>query len=157
VSRARWVLVILLVAFAGIQAIRANRDNPPIDPARTIEAVLNPPKDVDEILTRACGDCHSNATRWPWYTNVAPLAWWIADHVHEGRSELNLSDWAKLPAERQARKLEKMCRLMQKHAMPLASYRLAHGEARLSTAEIQKVCDWAAHESERLGGASEPK
>jgi hypothetical protein len=62
------------------------------------------------VLDRACNDCHSNQTRWPWYTNVAPVSWFVINHVNEGRRKMNFSDWAQYSQDEQARLFKKICR-----------------------------------------------
>lgn len=156
--RLRKTLKIVLLVLAGllvvIQVFRPTRDNPPEDPARTLQAVLSPPAEVEAILDRACADCHSNRTRWPWYTNVAPVSWFVAEHVHEGRRELSFSSWADYPAARQARKLQGMCREARSGDMPLGSYTLIHRDGKLSKADIETLCAWTAREHDRLAATA---
>ena len=80
--------------------VRPAMTNPPVDESQTIVARAQVPPEVASILDRSCRDCHSNKTVWPWYTHVAPVSWWLADHVDHGRKDLNLSEWGKLPADR---------------------------------------------------------
>jgi hypothetical protein len=133
-----------------IQLFRPTRDNPAEDPQKTIEAVLSPPPEVDAILMRGCGDCHSNRTRWPWYTNVAPVSWFVAGHVHDGRKKLSFSTWGDLPVEKQAKRLKGICKLSQEKEMPLSSYLLIHTDAKLSDADVKTLCDWTDQTSARL-------
>ena len=88
---------------AGIQLIRPARTNPPVDQSHTLEAVVFVPPKIESILQRACDDCHSDLTRWPWYSNVAPVSWFVIDHVDSGRLHVNFSEWfrrdTKNPAE----------------------------------------------------------
>jgi hypothetical protein len=134
---------VLLLGFLVIQLFRPDRTNPKVDPARTIQALMNPPADVMAILDRSCGDCHSSHTRWPWYTNVAPVSWFVAGHVKEGRQHLNLDDWAKVSPDRWARKARGLCNITKKNAMPLASYLIIHKDAKVSDADKQTLCAWA--------------
>src|SRR3977135_844868 len=99
----KWTLIVLVCLFVLIQLKRPARTNPAVDPAQTIEARAQVPAQVAAVLDRSCRDCHTNKTEWPWYTNVAPISWWITDHVNEGRQNLNLSEWARLHRERQDR------------------------------------------------------
>jgi hypothetical protein len=129
-----------------VQAYRPARDNPPIDAARTLEAAVSVPAGVEQILAGSCNDCHSDQTHWPWYSNVAPISWIIADHVTSGRRHLNFSEWLRPgvddPAEYTRQKLISACRELRLGRMPLLSYELLHPEARLSSAQIQAFCDW---------------
>src|SRR5690242_8181983 len=90
----KFVVIGLPVAAILIQAIRPDRTNPPEDPARTIKAASYMTPDVSAILDRACADCHSNRTVWPWYSNIAPVSWFVASDVHDGRRQFSMSDWA---------------------------------------------------------------
>src|ERR1700752_5055143 len=100
----KWVAIILIVVFIGIQFVRPARTNPPTDESQTIYARMQVPTEVKTIIDRSCRDCHSHKTEWPWYTQVTPVSWWIVDHVDTGRKDLNLSEWGKLPQDRQDRK-----------------------------------------------------
>ena len=104
----KWVLIVLICLFILIQLKRPARTNPAVDPSQTIEARTQISPQVAAIFDRSCRDCHSNKTDWPWYTNVAPVSWWIADHVAEGRKKLNLSEWGKLASDRQDKKLREI-------------------------------------------------
>ena len=76
-----------------IQFIRPAKTNPPIVRERTLEAAVAVPPEVEAILARSCNDCHSNGTEWPWYSNVAPVSFFVINHVNEGRRHLNFSEW----------------------------------------------------------------
>jgi hypothetical protein len=147
------LLVLAVLALVGAQLVRPDRTNPPEDPARTLEAALAPPPEVSAILARACADCHSSRTRWPWYTNVAPLSWWIADHIKDGRVEVSFSEWATYSPRKQAHKLEEMCEQVQQGGMPLGSYTLVHRDAKLSPADVKLLCEWTGRMRAKLSGA----
>ena len=146
----KWLVIALLVIFVGIQFIRPARTNPVIDQPQTIEAHVQMSPEVSSILARSCNDCHSNKTVWPWYTNVAPVSWWLSNHVNEGRHELNMSEWGRLPRDRQERKLRQMCDEVTDGMMPLSSYLPMHPTARLSEQDKKTLCDWTDTERERL-------
>lgn len=131
----------------GIQFIRPARTNPPVNPSHTLEAVVPVPKHVESILQRACNDCHSDLTRWPWYSNVAPVSWFVIDHVDSGRRQVNFSAWlprdiSKSPAEYTRERFEAICKQVQSHDMPLTSYLLMHRTASLSQDDIETICQW---------------
>ena len=91
----------------------------------------------------ACGDCHSNDTRWPWYSNVAPVSWFVIDHVNSGRRRFNYSDWPP-PRPDEARKvLKNTCDLVRKGDMPISNYLWMHKDARLSPRDIDVLCAWS--------------
>lgn len=143
----RIVLIVLIVVFVVGQAVRPNRTNPPIQAANVLQA----PADVQAILNRSCMDCHSNTTRWPWYTNISPLSWWIANHVKEGRHELNFSEFNTYSAKKAAHKMEEVCEQIEKGEMPLSGYAgPLHPDANLSASDKARLCEWAKSEQKRL-------
>jgi hypothetical protein len=145
----KWAAIALAVAFAAFQFIRPERTNPPIDETRTIQARTNITPEATAILSRSCNDCHSNLTRWPWYSNVAPVSWFVINHINEGRSEMNFSDWAQYSRREQEDLLRLICREVKSGAMPLKSYLWIHHDATLSSEDAKALCDWANAESQR--------
>lgn len=136
------------------QFFRPERSNPPSDASRDIRAHLQVSSEVDALLQRACQDCHTHNTSWPWYSNISPVSWFVAEHVNDGRRHLNFSDWAKYDAKRADHKLEEMVEVLEDRAMPLPSYLPLHGHARLSDEDIQTLVEWAKTERTRLKGES---
>src|SRR5437763_1560017 len=128
----KWLAIGLMIIVIGIQFIRPARTNPPVDESQTIAAHTQMTPQVGSILDRSCRDCHSNKTIWPWYTNVAPISWWLSNHVNEGRRDLNMSEWGRLPRDRQERKLRQICDQIEDGQMPLSTYLPMHPAARLS-------------------------
>lgn len=121
-----------------------------VDPALALTAHAAVPPDVAGVLRRACFDCHSNDTRWPWYTNVPPASWLIAHDVDAGRGQINFSRWGEYNPFDRADMLDKMCDLATKRKMPLWPYRLLHRDARLSDADVAALCRWTDTEATRL-------
>jgi hypothetical protein len=140
----------LVIVFAGMQFIRPDRTNPPLNASQSVQVTAAVPADVDKVLRRACYDCHSSETRWPWYSGVAPMAWGVADHVTEGRAEFNLSEWGSYPARKRVAVLEKMCDEVREGRMPLKQYLWLHRDATLSEADWKSICDWSTEEADRL-------
>lgn len=141
----------VLAAALGIQLVPLERTNPPT------RVVADPPADVDSVLRRACWDCHSNRTEWPWYSHVAPVSWYVAGDVRDGREHLNFTEWPDDPGE--ARDLiGEIGDQVESGAMPPASYRLMHPEARLDEETRQLLVDWsmAAGGLDRLPGDLPP-
>ena len=139
---AKWAGAIAIVAVAGSQFVRPARTNPATDASRTLFARSPVPAATAEVLRRACRDCHSHDTRWPWYSNVAPVSWFVIDHVNHGRSHFNYSDWAKYDAAEAARLIKNACDLATKGEMPLPSYVRMHSETRLTTRDVDGLCQW---------------
>lgn len=145
----RWprrVGLALLILAAAAQLVRPARTNPPETPGQTLEERAGAPPEVAALLARACADCHSYRTAWPWYTSVTPVSWWIVNHVEQARRHLNLSAWPDEAdpkgRERAIRKLEEMCEETDSGAMPLRSYLLLHSEARVSERDVRVLCAW---------------
>ena len=138
----KWGSAAAIAGAIAIQFVRPARTNPATVRERTLAARLPVTADAAAVLDRACRDCHSNDTRWPWYSNVAPVSWFVIDHVDHGRRHMNYSDWAQYPSDDADRLLKNICALARKDSMPLPSYLRAHREARLSDADVAVLCDW---------------
>jgi hypothetical protein len=123
--------LLLLAQFVPVQ-----RTNPPATRG------LSAPSTVAETLRRACYDCHSNETRWPWYSRVAPISWMVARDVRRGRQEINFSDWSSYYPATKRRKLRWMDRALRREAMPPLRYRLFHPSARLSDEDLAALERW---------------
>ena len=105
--------------------------------------VYTVPDSVQLLLQNACYDCHSNNTAYPWYNNVQPLAWFLADHVKEGKKELNFNEFASYKIGRQYRKLEEIIKETEEGEMPLESYTIIHGDAKLTATQKTSIANWA--------------
>lgn len=146
----KWSVIIVASLFIIAQLLPTGLGNSPVDPSRTIEARLQVPAPVESILTRSCNDCHTQQTRMPWYSHVAPASWLLASHVRDGRHSMNLSDWASYDSEEQDIFLQNICRLTRRGAMPISSYLYIHRDAKLSPADVQTLCDWTNAERDKL-------
>src|SRR4051794_13254152 len=120
------VVGVLVVAFIVIQFFRIDTTPIPIVQADTIQSGLTVPPDIDMALTRSCGDCHSNQTIYPWYSQVQPVAWWLSNHIAEGRGELTFPPFNPYNARRKKKKLEEICEQVRSGEMPLPSYTWIH-------------------------------
>ncbi len=119
------------------QAIPVQRDNP------SASDNLSVPANIEKLLSGACYDCHSNATRWPWYSHIAPFSWIIVHHVTKGREQLNFSEWNTYYPATRRRKLQWIERMVRERKMPPWSYRLMHPAARLNDADRIALEQWA--------------
>jgi hypothetical protein len=124
-----------------IQFVPVQRSNPPI--AMEVPA----PAPVRSILRRACYDCHSNETVWPWYARVAPVSWLVARDVREGRDAVNISTWNRYGATERTKKLRQAWKAVDKGDMPPWYYKTMHPEARLSAEEMAALRAWASGET----------
>ena len=147
------IIIFIAVVLVLIQFARIDRSNPPVDPARTIESVVNVPADLKQIMSRSCNDCHTNKTIYPWYTNVAPVSWWLRDHIDHGREHLNMSEYGAYTPRQQEQKLEEICEQVEAGLMPLPSYLIMHGDAALSEDDKKAICDWTNAERAKFSKA----
>ncbi|MGO9058510.1 MAG: heme-binding domain-containing protein [Candidatus Binataceae bacterium] len=132
-----WVAALAVsVVLLAVQLVLVNRINPP-----SLGTFAAPPQ-IDATLKRACYDCHSNETRWRWYSRVAPLSWFTVHDVTLGRKEANFSEWGIYCPATRRRKLEWMGRALREENMPPWSYRLLHPGARLTEADRAAVQRW---------------
>ena len=136
-----WALLIIIVV---IQFIRPEKNKAATVSANNISQHYGVPPEVDKILSRACNDCHSNNTNYPWYTNIQPVGWWLASHVKDGKKHLNFSEFASYEPKRQHHKLEEVIEEVKESHMPLDSYLWIHDEAKLSTDEKKTLLLWAS-------------
>ncbi|MBL0155716.1 MAG: heme-binding domain-containing protein [Bryobacterales bacterium] len=136
-------LIALALVLVGIQLVRPARTNPPVAPANTLSAQVDVPPPVDAIFNRACADCHSHRTRWPWYSEIAPVSWLLTHHVNDGRQKMNLDSWD------DATSFKDICREVQSGAMPMKGYLILHPDATLSPQDVQAVCAWTQRASGR--------
>ena len=133
----RWGGLALVTVFLLLQLKQANRTNPPVG------SEVDAPPEIAAILERACRDCHSHRTDWPWYSYVAPVSWWVADHVHHGRDDLNFSQWPVHDPEKLEHNFHEIDEQIEEGEMPLKSYLILHPEARLSEEDRAVLRDWA--------------
>lgn len=124
------------------QLIRPEKNQSNIHSAPILDRYPASEKVVD-ILQRACNDCHSNYTVYPWYAEVQPVASWLANHVEEGKKHLNFSDFTNGSAKRQAHKFEEIIEMTEKGEMPLGSYTWVHRNAVLNAEEKAALTEWA--------------
>jgi Haem-binding domain len=132
-------VVILAIVFAA-QLVRPERTNPAIDVSQTVEAQVGTTSELAAVFDRACRDCHSNATVWSSYTQIAPLSWVMAYAVREGRTVVNFSEWATYPPARQRMLLAASCKDVSTGKMPGQPYTLLYPEARLSAKDVETIC-----------------
>jgi hypothetical protein len=149
----RWKKILLwtgVIALAAILLINPRLTNPPVAPGSDLMASNSPPAEIATILRNACYDCHSHETKWPWYSHVAPVSWWLVDHIKHARERLNFSDWSHDDARRSARRWRSMGEAVADREMPLPSYLRGHPEARLTDQQRQTFADWSEWEADRL-------
>ena len=137
------ILLILLVIFIAIQFINPKKNIHPGPQPADISTLYPVPANVDSILVVACKDCHSNNTRYPWYNNMQPVAWFLANHVTDGTRSFNFNEFATYPVARQYDKIQEIKKQIDKGDMPLSSYTLIHKDAVLTAAQKNAVTSWS--------------
>ena len=118
-------------------------------------AETNPPEQVQVILKESCYDCHSDVTRYPWYSVITPVNYWMDDHVRHGKGHFNVSQWENNSTKKKDHKFEELIDMVENRGMPLNSYIWAHREAKLTDEERQALIDWA--EGVRFKYSLEPR
>lgn len=132
------LIALLLLA----QLFRIDKANPETDLAKDFVALTSAPPGIETILQTSCYDCHSNSVVYPWYSNIAPISWWLKHHINEGRSHLNFSEWGTYSAKKADHKLEECIEMIEEDEMPMASYTLIHGNAKLNEAQKTMLTTW---------------
>jgi hypothetical protein len=128
--------------FVVIQFVPVDKQNPPLNPSQTIYATQTVPPEVRNVFESSCNDCHSDETRWPWYAHIAPASWIVAHDVHEGRKEMNFSEWGKYSTEKEEDKLEEICEQVVNGDMPESKYAFVHRKSKPTEAQRNAVCKW---------------
>ena len=142
-KRLRLAGLVLVVLLGVIQFFPPKRNLRSTGGPNDVATRFGVPADVQPLLAGACYDCHSNRTRYPWYARVQPVGWWLNHHVHQGRRELNFSEFGAYPAKRAARKLDAIVDEVEHGDMPLHSYTWMHPDARLTAAQRKLITTWA--------------
>ena len=105
---------------------------------------------VFEVIQRACQNCHSEKTVWPWYSHIAPMSWLVEGDVSQARSHMNLSHWSEYTVEEQQDLLARIGSAVRRREMPPARYTMIHPDGKLSPTERENVYRWAHAERRRL-------
>ena len=142
--------VAVIAVIGAMQFKPVPRTNPPVS------GDIAAPAPIEAALRRSCYDCHSNETRWPWYSAIAPVSWMIADHVDRGRQQMDFSEWQSYYPATRRRKLQWMGRALHEEVMPPWSYRLMHPGSRLSGADRAALEQWIEAEVDTPSGAAPP-
>lgn len=137
------ILVGLLLVLVAIQLIKPKQNRSAEAQINDIAVTMNVPDEVNIILRKACYDCHSNTTNYPWYANLQPVAWWLDHHIEEGKNELNFSEFGGYKAKRKIKKFNEIATEVTEGEMPLDSYTWIHKDAKLSKEEANTLINWA--------------
>ena len=138
----RKILLVLLVALIAIQFFHPKKNVSKGPQANYIGTKYTVPADVKQILDKACNDCHSNNTRYPWYSKIQPVHWWLNDHIEDGKKALNFDEYTNKRLRYQYHKMEEVEEMVQDNKMPLKSYLWIHKDAKLTPEEKEKLHAW---------------
>lgn len=135
------ILLALLAVIILIQFIRPEKNNSNNE-LNAISTVMDVPAEVQEILKTSCNDCHSNNTVYPWYSEIAPVSWYLASHVNEGKEHLNFSEWASYNENQKSHIIKDIEEELQDKKMPLKSYLIIHENAKMTEAQYKIMLNW---------------
>jgi len=138
----RKILPVLLIIFVLMQFYRIDKTNPPVIKSNDFLVNQNPPEAIALMLKNACYDCHSNETKYPWYTNVMPFSYWIKGHITHGREKLNFSTWKQYLDDDKSHHLKECAEVVRETRMPMTTYLIPHPEARISKEERETLAKW---------------
>lgn len=137
------IALALLAVLVIIQFFRPEKnDDEIIITENDITKKYNTPEVIHQILVTKCYDCHSNSTEYPWYANIQPIAWWMADHINEGKRELNFSIFKTYPEKKANHKMEELLEVVNDGSMPIDSYIWMHGNAKLTEQDKSLINAW---------------
>ena len=125
-----------------IQFFSIDKQNPPADMEKDFIVLAKPPFEVGEKIKNACYDCHSHNTKYPWYSNIAPVSWLLKEHVNNGRNHLNFSIWSDYKESKKDHKLDECIEMVETGEMPMKGYVLLHEEANLTNEQKHAMIDW---------------
>ena len=135
--------LVLLLALVVIQFIHPKRNKSEAQQPNYIGNKFTVPDNVEIILAKACNDCHSNNTEYPWYARVQPVHWWLNNHIIDGKKHLNFDEYTHKSLRYQYHKMEETIEMVKENEMPLNSYTWIHKNAKLSDTEKSLLLSWA--------------
>ena len=137
------ILLLLLIVFVIAQFFGPEKNEGDLATVDAFLAETNPPENIKAILKESCFDCHTDVTRYPWYGNITPVNYWMADHVKHGKKHFNMSNWEGSSVKKKDHKFEELIEMVEEKEMPLPSYTWTHSEAKLSDSQIEDILEWA--------------
>lgn len=146
-KRLRLVGLGLIAVLLVLQFFQPESNNTPFIPEQDMLEVLAPPQPLADLIRKACYDCHSNQTVYPWYNKISPVSWYLYKHIKKGKEDLNFSDYGLLDKADKIGAFADFCDVLDAGTMPLQSYLLIHKNARLSQEERENLCNWSEKEA----------
>jgi hypothetical protein len=136
------ILLYLLIILVIMQFFRIDKTQPAVVRENDFMFITQPPEEMASMLRSSCYDCHSYEATYPWYSNIAPVSWWLQHHVDEGRGKLNFSVWGTYASRKKDHKLEECIEMTQTKEMPLNSYTWLHNDAKLTDQQRTDLVNW---------------
>lgn len=143
----KWIGLGLLAGFIVIQFFPPEKNLAAPEPSEDFLMIASPPDELSAIIKNSCYDCHSNQTLYPWYSRVAPVSWYLDNHIQKGKEDLNLSEYGSLGKADKIKVLNDFYEVVEAGTMPLISYSLIHKKARLSEEEKKAIMSWSEREA----------
>jgi len=146
----KYSFIFLILFIVVLQFIKPDTTNPSEDKTKFIGSYVQVPDNVLSKLEKACFDCHSNRTVWPWYSSISPVVYLIEHDVKDGRKKLNFSEWGNYEKKKILKKLEEISEEVTESEMPPGIYTLMHSDAKLTDEDKKSISDWAKATKENL-------
>lgn len=151
------ILVALLIVFIIMQFFGPDKNEGEMASIDAFIADTNPPNEVHSILKNACFDCHSDVSRYPWYNNITPVNYWMADHIEHGKGHFDVSAWDSYSVKKKDHKLDELIEMVESKEMPLPSYTWTHGDAKLTDEQINSIISWAKSVRSKYSSQMQPE
>lgn len=140
--KARNILLLIIVFLSVAQFFKIEKTNPQVTSSLDFLSIETPPENISAMVKNQCYDCHSNETKYPWYTDYAPISWWIKSNINGARDFLNFSEWGKLDQKQKIAKMEECYEAVEEGEMPVALYILMHEESQFSDSAKDSLMNW---------------
>jgi hypothetical protein len=141
-----YILTGLAVIFLILQVFRIDKTKPQPNTEADYITIAQPPAEITSLIKSSCYDCHSNETKYPWYSNIAPVSWILQSHIKEGRAHLNFSEWGNYQPGKQGNKQDECKEMLAEEEMPLLSYKLMHSSANFTEEQKTMLVKWFTNE-----------
>jgi hypothetical protein len=143
-KKRKQLAILIIILLLVIQFVQPQRNTSDGLGDSDISKVYSMPPDLHQTMINKCYDCHSNNTRYPWYSYLQPIGWWLAAHVHEGKEHVNFSTFKNYDAKQKAHALEELEEVVEEGSMPLKAYVLLHPDAELTDSDKKAILDWVS-------------
>jgi len=147
------ILVVLLILAGGLVAIQFVQPDPNLGNLPQKHDMLNTlevPEQVLALLKNSCYDCHSNHTRYPWYSKISPVSWYLSRHIEAGKKAVNFSEFGQFKQRKKIGTLSSICEVLESASMPLKSFLILHRDASLEEEQVMDICNWSEAEALKI-------